>query len=450
MSFRQPLAFRNEHDQIGLMTDLYELTMMAGYLRSGLADKNASFEVFFRRLPQDRSYLIFAGLEQAIAGILEIRFTPEQIAWLGSLPAFAGVDRAVLDALGRTRFQGDVWSVPEGTLVFPGETLMRITARLPEAQWLETFLLSTLASQTLIASKGARMATAAQGRQLFEFGARRGQGPQAGLLVARAAYLAGFAGTSLVEAARQLGIPAVGTMAHSWVQAFDTEQEAFQAYATTFPGQTTLLVDTYEVESAVRRAAAIEPPIAAVRIDSGDLDALSRKARSILDECGRRDVKIIVSGDLTERSIAQLAAANAPIDGFGVGAELVAPRDAPTLSMVYKLVQLEDRGAYKLSPGKRTYPMAKQVFRNRDPHGWFSGDRVARHDENQPGEPLLVPVIRGGELVRELPSLEEIRQRVCEQLASLPPQLRSLDAAAVYPVTYSDRLEEDGRRLMMR
>ncbi len=391
---------------------------------------------------------MFAGLEQAIGDLLKLAFTPEQIETIRRWPEFRHVDKTVIEALASLRFEGDVWSVPEGTVVFPGETLLRVTAPLPQAQWVETHLLASLAYPTLVASKAARMVVAAGGRSLFEFGARRGHGPHAGMLAARAAYLAGFTGTSHVEAARRLGIPASGTMAHSWVQSFATESEAFAAFARVFPENTTLLVDTYDTMEGVRHAAAIEPPVRAIRIDSGDLASLAKEARTILDRLGRPSVKIIASGDLDEYKIARLVAAGAPVDGFGVGTELITSRDAPALAMVYKLVELERNGKFKLSPGKRTYPMAKQVFRRRDSNGHFWGDHVTHAEEIAEGEPLLVEVVRSGRLVRDLPGLDAIVDRCRNQLAALPERLRPLDAPPDYPITYSDALEAEARRLM--
>jgi nicotinate phosphoribosyltransferase len=338
--------------------------------------------------------------------------------------------------------------VPEGTIVFPGETLVRVTAPLPQAQWVETHLLASLAYPTMVASKAARVVAAAEGRSLYEFGARRGHGPHAGLLAARSAYVAGFTGTSHVEAARRLGIPASGTMAHSWVQSFRTESEAFAAFSRLFPANSTLLVDTYDTLEGVRNAAAIEPPVRAVRIDSGDLATVAGEARGLLNALGRSSVKIIASGDLDEFKIARLVAARSPIDGFGVGTDLITSRDAPALAMVYKLVELGGEGKFKLSPGKRTYPMAKQVFRRRDHDSKFGGDHVTQADETAEGEPLLVPVLRSGRLVNELPALEAIRARCRDQLASLPERLLRLEAPPDYPITYSDALEAHARRLM--
>jgi nicotinate phosphoribosyltransferase len=424
--------------------------MIAGYFATGMADRSASFELFVRTMPRNRAYLVFAGLEQAIGDVQRLAFSPEQIADLRSWPVFERIDPAILDRLASLRFEGDIWAVAEGTVVFPGETLLRVTAPLPQAQWLETYLVASLAYPTLVASKAARMVTVAGGRPLYEFGARRGHGPHAGLLAARAAYLAGFEGTSHVEAARRLGIPASGTMAHSWVQAFPSECQAFDAFARVFPETATLLVDTYDTLEGVRHAAAIDPRVQAIRIDSGDLEDLTRRSRTILDQCGRTDVKIMVSGDLDESRIAQLVGASAPVDGFGVGTELVTSRDASALGMVYKLVEMEGQGRFKLSPGKKTYPMVKQVFRRRDPAGRFTGDHVTRADETAEGEPLLVPLVRQGQLLAPLPPLDRIRQHCREQLACLPEPLLGLEAPPDYPISYSEALEADARRLMTR
>ncbi|MHB1556925.1 MAG: nicotinate phosphoribosyltransferase [Isosphaeraceae bacterium] len=450
MSHDPPISLWPDPNALGPVTDLYELTMMVGYLSSGMAGKHASFELFVRKMPPNRAYLVFAGLEQAVGDLLRLAFSPEQIEAMRGWPMFRNVPGEVMDALAAMRFEGDVWAIPEGTVVFPGETLLRVTAPLAQAQWVETYLVASLAYPTLVASKAARIVSVAGGRTLLEYGARRGHGPHAGFLAARAAYIAGFAGTSQAEAARLLGIPASGTMAHSWVQAFPDEASAFATFARTFGGSSTLLVDTYDTLEGVRRAAAIEPPIPAIRLDSGDLDDLARRARAILDENNRSGVKIMASGDLDEHRIAALVQAGAPVDGFGVGTELITSRDAPALGMVYKLVELDGEGKYKLSPAKKTYPMAKQVYRRRDVDGRFAGDHVTRADEAADGEPLLVPIVRGGRLVGPLPTLDAIRARCREQLAALPDRLRPLDARPDYPITYSDRLEADARRLMSR
>jgi nicotinate phosphoribosyltransferase len=450
MNLRPPVSLWPDPAALGALTDLYELTMIAGYYSAGMAEKTASFELFVRKLPQGRSYLMFAGLEQALGDLLGLACSPEQIEALRRWPEFRDLDASIIARLASMRFEGDVWSVPEGTVVFAGETLLRVTAPLPQAQWVETHLLASLTYPTSVALKAARIVTAAGGRSLYEFGARRGHGPGAVLLAARSAYLAGFAGTSHVEAARRLGIPASGTMAHSWVQSFATESQAFQTYARVFPESTTLLVDTYDTLEGVRRAAELEAPIQAIRIDSGDIGSLAVQSRAILDRNDRASVKIIASGDLDEHKIAALVSAGAPIDGFGVGSELVTCRDAPSLAMVYKLVELDGVGRFKLSPGKKTYPMAKQVFRRHDRSGEFLGDHITRADETADGEPLLIPVIRSGRLVQPLPALDTIRARCRDQLSALPERLRALDAKADYPITYSDVLEADARRLTAR
>jgi nicotinate phosphoribosyltransferase len=448
MNAAPPVSLWLDPAALGLATDLYELTMMAGYHAAGMAGGRATFELFVRKMPDHRAFLVFAGLEQAVGDLLRLAFSAEQIEGIRGWPMFSRLDSTVLGALAASRFEGDVWSVPEGTVVFPGETLVRVTAPLAQAQWVETHLLASLSYPTLVASKAARIVMAADGRPLFEFGARRGHGPHSALMAARAAYIAGFAETSHAEAVLRLGIPAIGTMAHSWVQSFENESQAFETFAKVFPGNATLLVDTFETLEGTRLAAAIDPPVQAIRIDSGDVASLASQARAILDSHDRRMVQIVASGDLDEYEIARLVAAGAPIDGFGVGTELITSRDAPALSMVYKLVELDGVGKFKLSTGKRTYPMAKQVFRRRDATGRFCGDHITRADETAHGEPLLVPILRSGRLERDLPGLEAIRLRCRDQLAALPERLKRLDAQADYPITYSDVLEDDARRLM--
>jgi nicotinate phosphoribosyltransferase len=436
MSSKPPISLWPDPAALGALTDLYQLTMMAGYHAAGMAGKIASFEMHVRRMPPGRSFLILAGLEQAIGDLLTLAFDPDQFAEIREWPAFRGVAPEVMDKVANTRFEGDVYAVPEGTVVFPGEPLLRVVAPLPQAQWVETHLLASIGYPTLVASKAARVVAAAAGKSLFEFGARRGHGPLAGLLAARAALIAGFDATSHVEASRRLGMPAVGTMAHSWVQSFATEVEAFSTFARIFPGNTTLLVDTYDTLEGVRSAASIEPPVFAIRLDSGDLGELAKQARAVLDGLGRSNVKIVASGDLDEHKIAALVGSGAPIDGFGVGTELITSRDTPSLSIVYKLVELEGQGRSKLSPGKKTYPFAKQIFRRRDRSDRFCGDHVVRAGESAEGQPLLVPILKTGRQVNALPSLESIRHHCRQQLASLPEHLLALDAKSDYPITY--------------
>jgi len=442
-----PVSLWPDPEALGAVTDLYQLTMMAGYAAAGIDRSQATFEVFVRKLPPDRAYLVFAGLEQAIGTILGLRFSREQADWLRAHPAFAAIEPAWFDSLIDFRFTGDVWAIAEGSVVFPGEPLVRVVAPLAEGQLVETILLASLGYPTLVASKAARIVEAAEGRAVVDFGARRGHGPGAGLLNARASYLAGFAGTSLVEAARRLGIPAFGTMAHAWVQAFGDEARALATYARLFPSAATLLVDTYDTDAGVRHAAAIEPAVQAIRIDSGDLLASSRSARAILDGLDRRSVRILASNDLDEREIGRLVAAGAAIDAFGVGTELVTSRDAPAISMVYKLVELDGVGRIKRSVGKKTYPLAKQVFRSRDTTGRLASDLVTRADETAEGEPMLAPIILGGKLAAGLPPLGTIRDHCRRQLDARPDSLRGVDARPSYRLEYSDALEAEAARL---
>lgn len=429
---------------LGLITDLYELTMAAGYFAHGMGEQRATFELWMRRLPECRNYLIATGLEQAVHYLQNLCFEDEQISYLRSLPTFAHVPAAWFERLKTLRFDGDLWAIPEGTVVFAGEPLLRITAPIMVAQLVETNLISTITVQTLVASKAARVVTAARGRPVIDFGSRRAHGPQAGLLAARAACLAGCAGTSNAEAARRLGIPAVGTQAHAWIMAFDDETEAFRRFGRVFPGAT-MLVDTYDTLEGVRHALAAGVPFQAIRLDSGNLLELSRSARAILDQAGKNGVQIVASGDLNEYKIRDLLAAGAPIDVFGVGTELVTSRDEPTLSTVYKLVEQETErgsvGRFKLSAEKKSYPFAKQVFRQTNVAGQFSGDIVARADDNFAGQPLLVRILRNGQLVNPLDSMSTCQRRVHEQLRGLSSEFLRLEKAAAYPVTISERLQ---------
>jgi nicotinate phosphoribosyltransferase len=442
-----PVSLWPDPHALGPVTDLYQLTMMAGYAAAGIDQSHATFELFVRKLPANRAYMIFAGLEQAVGTLLNLRFSEEQIDGIRRWPVFEGIDPSWFDSLLDFKFSGDVWAIPEGSVVFAGEPLLRVSAPLAQAQLVETILLSSLGYPTLVASKAARIVEAAQGRAVVDFGARRGHGPHSGFLNARASYIAGFAGTSHVEAARKLGIPAVGTMAHAWVQAFGSEKTAFETFARLFPKAATLLVDTYDTDNGVRLAAAIEPPIQAIRIDSGDLVAASKSARAILDSLKRTGVKILVSNDLDETKIDDLLKAGAPIDAFGVGTELITSRDAPAISMVYKLVEVDGVGRIKKSAGKKTYPLAKQVYRVRGSDGRFLVDRVTKADESADGEALLVPILKGGQLAQPLPRLDAIRDHCRTQREALPDRLRGVDAEPSYPLEYSDALEAEAVRL---
>lgn len=440
-----------DEQQLGLLTDLYELTMAAGYHTHGLADDLATFELWVRRLPAARNFLVAAGLEQALHYLLHLSFSPEQISYLRTHPAFRHVAGEWFERLAQLRYEGDLWAVPEGTVVFAGEPLMRVTAPLMVAQIVETYLVTTVMFQTMVASKAARVATAAQGRSVFDFGSRRAHGPQAGLLAARAAYIGGCIGTSNTEAGRLLGIPALGTQAHSWVMALGDEITAFRAFGQVFPETATMLVDTYDTVQGVQNALKAGVPMQAVRLDSGDLATLSKQVRKILDEAGRQSVHIVASGDLNEYRVRDLLTASAPIDVFGVGTDLVTSRDEPALNVVYKLVEQQTPqgrvGRLKRSTGKMTYPYAKQVYRSQGRDGHFVGDRIVAAEEREEGEPLLKLVLRQGHLVETLPSLEQIRSRWMDQRGRLPVELLDLGPCAPYPVAVSAWLEEEAARL---
>lgn len=447
MNPAKPVSLWPDPAHLGTATDLYELTMMAGHHAAGLWDAKAVFELFVRKLPPKRSYLVFAGLEQAVADIAALAFSRDQIDYLKSLDIFEKVDPGFFDRLLELRFAGDLWSVPEGTVVFAGEPLVRVEAPLPLAQWIETHLLASLNYPTLVATKASRLVEAAAGREVVDFGARRGHGPHAAFLAARAAYIGGCAGTSHVESARRLGISASGTMAHAWVQAFPDEAAAFKAFAEVFGSRSTYLVDTYQPLAGIRISAEVEPAPAAIRIDSGDLVALSHFARKVLDDHGRTATKIIAAGDLDELLIAELVGQGAPIDVFGVGTQLITSADAPALSMVYKLVELNGRGCFKLSSGKRTYPMAKQIHRRVDDSGAFACDFVSSVVESPEGHPLLVPILSAGRPVYDWPDLSAIRARTRDQLRRLPQAYRRLTGPAVYPIEYSEALQSKAREL---
>ena len=431
-----------------LSTDLYQLTMAAAYFESGVREQ-ATFEMFVRSLPPKRAYLIFAGLEQVLDHLAKLRFTSDEIDYLRGQPVFKHVGREFFDFLAELRFTGDVWSMPEGTAAFDREPLLHVTAPIIEAQLVETYLLSTINFQTLIASKASRVVSAAQGRSVIDFGTRRAHGPPAGMWAARAAYIGGCAGTSNVEAGYRFGIPVFGTLAHSFIMAFDNEEEAFRAFLKVFPETATILVDTYDTIAAVKLLARkFGPNVSAVRLDSGELLSLSKEVRKILDAAGMLNTKIFSSGDLDEHRIAELVAGGAPIDAFGVGTQLATSYDAPALGGVYKLVEYTQGGRSKLSPDKATYPHPKQVWRNeRKPR-----DVVTAVDEPPPsGEwrPLLVPVMKAGRVTHR-ETLAQARTRATEELRRLPAELLALDSEAHYPVEFSERLEDERRQLQKR
>jgi len=428
----------------GLLTDLYELTMAAGYLQTHF-DARATFELFVRHLPPHRSYLVVAGLEQALDFLENVNFRPEEIDYLRQHQAFRHIRPEFFDYLAKFRFTGDVWAMPEGTLVFPGEPLLRVTGPIIETQIMETYLLSTLSYQTMIASKASRLVTAAQGRQVVDFGARRAHGSEASLFAARASAIGGCVGTSNALAGQQFGIGTYGTQAHSWIMAHDEEAAAFRNFLDAFPEHSVLLLDTYDVHNAVKEIVAAGRKPAGVRLDSGDLVKDSRWVRRELDRAGWKDVSVFASGDLDELKIARLVARGAATNGFGVGTALATPGDAPHLNLIYKLVEVERGGhvreAAKLTRAKTTYPGRKQVLRYSKQSGEFRGDKIVLESETEDGgEPLLVEVMRQGRRATSPESIAALRERCVAGVARLPKRYRQLNRSAVYPVRYSKRL----------
>jgi nicotinate phosphoribosyltransferase len=427
-----------------LTTDLYELNMVQAYLDKA-EDKEAVFEFFVRRLPARRGFLLAAGLADALDYIENLRFSPADIAWLKSTGRFR---QNLLDYLGGFQFSGGVHAIPEGTVCFPNEPLIRITAPLPQAQLVETRLINILHYQTLIASKAARMVLAAPGKVLSDFGLRTAHGAEAGLFSARAAYIAGFAGAANVEAGARYGVPIVGTMAHSFVQVHGDEMQAFENFARARPEGVVLLIDTYDTEAGARKVVELAPRLKAdgiairgVRIDSGDLTAMARKVRAILDAGGLKDVIILVSGGINEDVLQAMMKEKAPIDGFGIGVNLDASVDAPSLDCAYKLQDYAGKPRRKLSEGKVTWPGRKQVWRAYDAQGRMRGDIVSLESDRHEGETLIEPVMRAGKRLAPSPTLAQIRERAARELARLPEPLRRLESGANYPVTIAEPLK---------
>ncbi len=426
--------------------------MAAGYYEAEKTRERATFELFIRQLPQDRNFVIAAGLQQAVDYLLNLRFTSEEIEYLKSLPQFAHTHAGFFEMLAELRFTGDLFAVPEGTPLFPNEPFLTLRAPLIEAQIPETFLLATIGFQSMIATKAARVVKAALGRGVVEFGTRRAHSPQAGVLAGRAAYIGGCEGTSNTETGMRFGVPVFGTCAHSWVMSFAQERTAFAQLQKLLGDSTVYLIDTYDTLEGARRAASLGRPLWGVRIDSGNPIELAPKVRKTLDDAGLGDAKIMATGDLNEHKIHELVAARAPIDSFGVGTELATSADAPYLGVVYKLVELESSSAkrytMKLSEDKHTLPGAKQVFR------YANHDLLARSMEcpscpegSAPSEALLRPVIIGGRLVEPLPSASEARRHAAESLAKLPaPCLSLFESKNAWPVEVSAELQCLGER----
>ncbi len=423
-----------------LLTDLYQLTMAAGYWQAGKCAEVATFELFVRRLPVNRNFIVVAGLAQAVDYLLNLRFTEEEIDFLRSLSQFSKVEPGFFDYLRSFRFTGDVFAVPEGTPVFAGEPVLIVRAPLVEAQIPETFLLAHIGFQTLVATKAARIVEASGGKAVVEFGTRRAHSPQAGVFAGRAAFIGGCTGTSNVLTGMQYGIPVFGTSAHAWVQSFPSETEAFARLQALLGPATTYLIDTYNTLDGARRAVALGKPFWGVRLDSGNLVELSRKVRSILDDSGYPDARIMATGDLNEYKILELVAAGAPIDVFGVGTELATSTDAPSHGAVYKLVEIEAGGekryTAKYSEDKSTLPGAKQILRFAD------HDVLACAWEHHPGaEALLRPIMLDGKLAAPLPCATQAREHARTSLDKLPGKLKSLfEVEPPWPVERSEAL----------
>ncbi len=435
-----------------LLTDLYQLSMMQAYWEHGLTE-TATFDLICRRLPPNRNLLIACGLEAALDYLEGMAVTAADLEYLASLNRFS---MDFLDRLERLRFQGEVRAVPEGTPVFGNEPILEVTAALPEAQIVETYLLSAIHHQTMAASAAYRLATAAEVTPVVDFGTRHTQGAAAGVDTARAAYIAGMAGTSNVAAGRRFGVPVSGTMAHSYIQAHERESDALASFATTHHG-TTLLVDTYDIRRGVGLVIDLAErqgndfDVAAIRIDSGDLEASARMAREMLDGAGLASVRIIVSGDLDAERIAALVDAGAPIDGYGVGTALAVSTDAPYLDTAYKMAEYAGQGRMKLAASKRTWPGRKQVFRQFE-NGLAVRDVLAAADEPLDGRPLLQPVMTGGQrLDGTQPNLKAIRRHAKQSLAELPQRVTGLaPAERPYQVTVSDKLKRTAGALERR
>jgi nicotinate phosphoribosyltransferase len=428
---------------VALYTDLYELTMAAGYHAEAL-DQDVTFDLFVRRLPERRGFLVACGIEDALEYLEGLRFSPAALDYLRTLDLF---DESFLDRLGALTFSGEVWAVPEGEVVFGNEPILRVTGPLIEAQIVETFLINAVVFQTMVASKAARVAIACGDRRFVDFAARRVHGVDAGLKAARASYVGGAAATSLVVAGQVYGLPVSGTMAHSYVMAHEREIDAFRAYVRQFPQHAILLIDTYDTVEGARRAAQVAHELEAegcrlqaVRLDSGDIPALAREVRAILDEAGLEEVELIASGDLDEYKILEMVAAGTPIDSFGVGTQMGTSADAPSLGGVYKLVEDERGPKIKLAEEKVTLPGRKQVWRfdDHDVVGLAGEDG----DEVAGGRPLLEPVMRAGRRLRPAPPLAEARERRAAAVAALPRGVCVLAGRpAAYPVRRTAALD---------
>lgn len=431
-------------DTSALLTDLYQLTMLQAYFDQDM-NGTAVFEFFVRKLPEERNFLLAAGLEQTLEYLETLRFTDEELTWLERCGRF---HPRFVASLADLRFTGDVAAMPEGTVFFPNEPVLRVTAPLREAQLVETRIINLLQYQTMVASKAARVRLAATDHLLVDFGLRRSHGAEAALLSARASYLAGFDGSSNVLAAMRWDIPIFGTMAHSFIQAHADETVAFEHFVRSHPKRNTLLIDTYDTEAAARAVVPLAAKLAAegitvqaVRLDSGDLGEHARKVRAILDAGGLSRIEIFASGNLDEYAVADLIASDAPINGYGVGTRMNTSADRPYLDCVYKLQEYGGTPRRKRSEGKATWPGRKQVYRRFDRDGRMAGDSLTVESDVQAGSPLLAPVMRAGRRLAPPPRLQEVRMRAGAELARLPEAQRQLRPASTYPVAIAPALQ---------
>lgn len=419
-----------------LFTDLYELTMLYAYLENGKKEW-ASFELFVRELPKNRNYLVFSGLNDVVELIENLRFSKDDIDYLYSLNLFPDW---FLDFLKEFQFTGNVYSMREGEVFFQNEPVLRVEAPIYEAQLLETAVMNQIHISSLIATKAARIFSVSRGRGLSDFSLRRTHGFDAGMKVARNSYLAGFNSTSNVLAGKVYGIPVVGTVAHSFIMSFESEEEAFRAFLKAFPQKAVLLIDTYDTVEGAKKAVKVSKEMGVklrgVRLDSGNVVELSKEVRRILDGAGFTETKIIVSGGLDEYRIDEILKEGAPVDAFGVGTKFGTSADSPYIDFVYKLVEYDGKPVMKLSPGKRMYPGRKQVFRGK------GEDTVSLFDEKLGGEPLLEKVIENGKLVKKLPKLNESREFFLRRFSELPNEIKDIHRKVEYPVHVSEKLKK--------
>lgn len=434
-----------------LLTDLYQLTMMQAYNDNGMHDE-AAFEFFFRKLPDERSFLVACGLQQVIEFLETLHFSEDDIAFLRQDGRF---NSQFLASLADLRFTGSIHALPEGTIFFPDEPLIRVTAPLPIAQLVETRIINILQYQTMICSKAARMKQVMPDKILVDYGLRRSHGAEAGVMAARASYIAGFDGTATVLAGKLYGIPLYGTMAHSFIQAHDSEKSAFINFARSHPENTVLLLDTYDTEHGAEKVVELAAEfksnnikIKGVRLDSGDMVSLSKRVRQKLDDADLKDIKIFASGNLDEYSLAEFREKNAPVDGFGIGSKMTTSADVPYFDCAYKLVEYKNLGRRKLSTSKITWPGRKQIFRHYDSNHTMVGDSLGLETEqHQTAEPLMQQYMEKGKSIQTLPSLDETQQYFAEQMNQLP-SLELLNKP--YPVKPSSKLQSYSDKVAKR